>query len=462
MPPRYPSTISEPHASGFSIAPKKTKVSYEPINGASRQRRFVSAQLYVLTMQFDFNSTAEFNEFSKWFKYDIDNGNLWFSADWLASLGFTAGDWVFRFVNDPFSATGYSMGHSCTIVMGPRNANFVTTDFVELGIQSFLNQYTEIGCSEFTYYRTFVYSYLGQTLQTLDYNGDGLNWTPIGNSFSLASPTAMTNTRSICAMKADCVALINGTAGTGSFLRMMQFDGTDFTQLGTGTSIAPHSTQATAICRMSDTRIALLDGALKTLTVYDFDYTSNTWSQVGISFNMASYYWYASPTAERGAITALSSSRVAVVMNYTFKLLTLDFNGSTWSVNGTPLVLYTGADGSAGADFSISAIASDKIVLTHDNGTGIANTYKLRYTQFTFASGAWTAGTPSAQFTTGGFPVVCAMSLDKIGSIRAGSSNMKEIAVDVTAGAFTDLGNPIDTSSGANQDSKITSYFLPV
>jgi hypothetical protein len=459
--PIYPSTIPQPNASGFSLDPKKDKEEFQSEFGNKRQRRFVTSQVYVCSMRFDFKMKSEFDEFLKWFKYDIDYGNFWFEADFLLAEGFNAGEWVWRFAKINYNASGYSMGFSCTMLMSPKYTNYVSPNYVELGTdingtQRFLNPFTDVVCSDFTYYRTFLYSYLGQQLQCLDYNGNGLNWTPIGNAFSLASPTAMTNTRSICAMKADSVALVNGVLAC--ILRMFKFDGTNWTLLGS-TTLATYSTLRTAICRLSDNRIALLDGGLKTLTVWDYDYVGNTWSQVGSSFNMSAFY----TTAGRGAITALSGSRVAVVINQDDKLATFDFNGSTWSQNGSTFQIYP-FTGTGSADYSISARTSSVIILTHNIRSGASHTYEKRYTEFTFSGGVWTAGTPSAQFTNGGFPVLCAMAVDKIASVRASSvtSNMTEIAVDITAGAFTDLGNTLDVSTGVNQDSFITSYFKPV
>lgn len=129
--------IDQPSLDGFTLDPKKTKEEFISEMGIRRQRRFVSVKIYVINLQFNFKSKAEFDEFLKWIKYEINYGNEYFNADFAEALGFETGEYVFRFVTLPFTATGYSMNNACTLIMGPKNDNVISDDYTEKGIGMF-------------------------------------------------------------------------------------------------------------------------------------------------------------------------------------------------------------------------------------------------------------------------------------------------------------------------------------
>ena len=450
--PSYPSTLIGPNANGFSLAKKNFKANIVTDMDSIRDRRMVSANVYVITAEFHFKQDSEFTEFLKWIKYDLRYADFWFEADWFSDIGLEAGKWAFRFVNLPISASGHSLNHSCTILAGPRNDNIVNAEYTEKGMKGpFFDPATEVECVELPYLRTFRYSSQLGELETVDFNGS--NWTVIGTPFNLSAPVSMTNTRSITAMQSDHVAIVNNT--TISTLRMMKWDdatGT-FSQLGTGTGLAGYSTINTRITRLNFDTIALFDGGLKTLSTWQFDYNTNTWAIVGNPFDVTAYITIAS----NGSITALSPTSIAFISNNTAKLVTFDFDGTDWSQNGAVLNVYL----SSVTNYTISAMNANEIVLTHDNNTGAVHTYEKRLTKFTFSGGAWTPGTPSVQFANGGVPRVAAMTPIKIAMARSDGANMGAIAADFGVSTFTDIGNFLRIGTGADSNIQLTSYFIP-
>lgn len=450
--PTYPSTLAQPNNSGYSLDAKKNKEEFISEFGTRRQRKFVTSQVYVVQLRFDFKKKSEYDEFLKFLKYDIDYGSLWFVADWLLEEGFSEGEWVWKFVKINYNASGYSMGFSCTCLMGPRYSNIISDDYVELGIEgSFFDSATDFECEELTYLRTFRYR--SQRVEVVDFNES--NWTVIGNYLDLSTPTAMTNTRTICAMKENRIALANNTSVCT--LRMFEFDGENFTQLGSGTNLATYSTIRTKICRLSNSKVALFDGGLQTLTCWEFDFALQTWSLVGSSFNMSSYM----SGASNGCITTLiENSRIAFISDSSSKLAVFDFNGSTWSLVGSASTLYSTGGGSA--FFTISAMSATEIVLTHDahSGTG-THAYEKRLTKFTFNGSSWSAGTPSSQFSNGGVPRVATMAIDKIAIARSDGTDMGAVEAEFVNGSFSDVGNFLKIGSGADSTIQLASYFIP-
>lgn len=471
--PSCPATIVGPNANGFSLEPKKAKEGMRTEMGSTRMRRFNTPNVYVISVEFNFFTPAKFAEFLTWLKYETNYGNLWFKADWFSDLGFTAGEWVFRFVELPFSNTGYSQSHQATLLMGPYNDNVVSGNYTELGIggefidQDFPFGYEEFQCSDLTYKR--VTRYNGQTvrMQTHDFNDS--NWTPIGNGFNVSTPWS--NNRSLASMRENYVALLNTvTAGFIPTLRMFKFDGVDFTQQGTGTGFFGIISETSKICRLSDTRVALYETFDKTLRVFEFNYSTNIWIQIGTPFSLATYVTgVASITND---LTCMGNNRVAFVyheaegaLNHIAKLVAFDFNTGTltWSQVGSKFTIYN--DAVAGGEFfSISAMSLNSIVLTQDITSGAGTkTYEKRLTKFTFGGATWSVGTPSAIFPNGGVPKVAMITPTRVAVSRTDGAVFGVVTFEHggNVDSWTQVGNYTPVETVAISTTLISSFFLP-
>lgn len=457
--PSYPSTLVQPNSASYSLEPKKNKEEFVSEFGNRRQRRFVTPQVYVVTLRFDLKNKAEYDAFLKWVKYDIDYGNLWFAADFLANEGFTEGEWVWKFVKMSYSATGYSMGFACTMLMAPRYSNIVSDDYVELGIEgSFFNPAIDFECEDLTFERIFNVEN-NYTLGAYEFNGS--NWTKFGTSLVFSG--AGNRPQSIACLRQDYIAVIMGDSAT---LKMYHFDGTSFTQLGTTFTLTGYSSTwgEKTITRMSDSRIALVDGSLKTLSVWEFNYGSNTWIQIGSSFSLTSYLVTANSYDD--SITCLSETRIAFLYNYVTgggypngtRLITFDFNGSTWSAVGSYLQIANKtnvSDPSTGTgNHCISAISSTEVAL---NTTISGNAYHRKITTFTFNGSTWTAGTPSATITANiNNCKLVTLSNSKVALESGTYLSMQEF----DSGSWIYLGNTLSVT--VSSIAITTSFFEPV
>lgn len=469
--PSCPTTITPPNANGFSLEPKKSVDGMRTEMGSTRMRRFNTPNVYVVNAEFSFFTQAKFVEFLTWLKYETNYGNLWFKADWFDALGFTAGEYVFKFVELPFSNTGYLQTHNATLLMAPYNDNVVSGDYTELGMggefidEDFPFGFEQFECEDLTYYRTFFFTSVSYLLYCVDWNES--NWTAIGTPFSFAATVETRNVRDIAAMKADHIAVVNGNAGCK--LGMYKFDGTNFTLLGTETAPTPnYSTLVTKMTRLSDSRVAIYDGFStdKKLVTWEFNYGTNVWAQVGSKYDLSALH-NGGIASNNNDITCMGNNRIAFVIveaagtvDPRIKLYAFDFNGSTWSIVGTPLSVYGAVD--ASGHFSISALSETEIVLTTNTGAPYPTTYQNRLTKFTFNGSTWSAGTPSVQFTNGGTPKLAVFAIDKVGIHRANlSGNMEIITNEFVDPTFEEEGNGLAIGDPSNYTQHITAYYLP-
>lgn len=471
--PSYPTTCGFPipYNGGFKLAPKKATSSIATESKLTRSRSLITNNIYVVNFTFTFTQKSHRDTFRKWFLYDLNYGNMWFNANWLTELGFTAGEWVFRFV-DPVSVDlkGYKDSFQVTMLMAPKNQNIVELGvLVENGMggqyidQNYPYGYEDFKCTDLEYFRTFRFN--GQTLkiETIDWNLS--NWTVVGTPYDLSGNIEDYNLRSMAAMRVDHCAIINGNASCK--LRMIKFDNNagTWSQLGTATTLTGYSTTKSKITRISDTEVALYDGSLKTLTTWAFNYGTNAWAVVGSSFDLSTYNTGLGSMTDD--ICCMGNNRIAFVYHegqgsgtVTTKLVAFDWSGSSWSQSGNKLTVY--ASGSSNqASYSITGLSLTEIALTSDNNAGTVHTYERKITKFTLSSGTWSAGTPSAQFSNGGLPKIAAIKSTRIAVSRHGSSNMIMIEADFNGSTFVDSGNELIVDSSVSSNDKITSFFLP-
>lgn len=460
--PSCPATIDPPNANGFSLEVKKSKDGIQTEMGSTRTRRQNTTNVYVVKCELYFFSYAKFHEFMVWLKYETNYGNLWFKANWFSALGFTAGDWVFRFVDLPFANSGYSQVNNITLLMAPYNTNVVSADYTEIGVGGeFINSiypfnWEQFQCIDLQYYRTFRFNGQTSRLACIDWNES--NWTIIGAEFDLSATVEKYNVRSISVTKKDCVAVINGNVSCK--LGMYKFSNNAFALLGTETVLTGYSTLKSKIARLSDSRIALYDGGLKTLTTWEFNYTLNTWAIVGSSFSLATYITgLGSP---QDCICSIGNNRIAFVYHEAngsgtspSKLVTFSFSGSAWSQVGNKLTIYANSS----ASYSISGMSLSEIVLTHDINAYAFHTYEKRLTKFTFDGTNWSAGNPSLQFPNGAIPRVSAIDSDKVGVSRSDGTDIGMIEAGFDGTTFVDNGVFLKIPGVASNDA-LTSFLV--
>lgn len=469
--PTCPDGLIGPNASGFSLEAKKHKESMTTEMGSARTRVFNGSNVYVVNAEFSFSSTAKFVQFLTWLKYEVNYGNLWFKADWFDDIGFTAGEWVFRFVELPFENTGYSQSHSATILMAPYNDNVVSGDYTEFGVggqfidSDFPFDFELFQCEDLEYYRTFFFTSASYLLYCVDWNES--NWTTIGNAFSFDTNAETRAVRDISAMKKDHIAVINGSASCK--LAMYKFDGTDFALLGSETLPTPnYSTSVSKLTRLSDTRVAIYDGFStdKKLVTWEFNYTTNVWAILGSKYDLSTLH-NGGIASNNNDITCMGNNRIAFLIvegaggaDPRVMLYAFDFNGTSWSQVGNPFSLYGAVD--ANGHFSISALSETEIVLTTNTTSPYPTTYRNRLTKFTFDGSDWTAGTPSVEFTNGGTPKLAVFDTDKVGIHRANSLGTMEIVANEYNGVtFEEEGNGLAIGNTSNYTQHLTAFFLP-
>ena len=438
--PSYPTTLNPPHSQGFSLAKKKFSEGIITDIGINRQRRVISNNFYVVTMQFDFKSKNEFDEFLKWVKYDINYGNLWFNADWLSDIGFTSGEWVWRFVSIPFSATGYSMGFGCTLLMAPKNNNVVNSNYTEIGIaSSYIDKEYPFGydifeCDDFSYYRTYVIDD-DSFLFTSEWNG--FNWYVVGNKLDVASlGSSYDNIRGIACTKENYVAFSSEQIGTHAKLRMFYFDGDDWSEVGTPLTLTGYSPVNGRITRLSDNRVVYIDSFSGKIDVYEYNYTTNIWAKIGLSTDINSFF---TPYTPEAFAVALSSNRIVMAVTTHNQLVVMDFNGTSFSQVGSTFQIPSFTTNSP-YFASMTLLDTNQIGFAIEGGSG---TYNQKITKFTYTGSSFTLGTPSSTARNNAqFSSIAAIAKDKIAwSCIDSSSDYGLFGMVFDGSKFVETGN---------------------
>jgi hypothetical protein len=437
--PSCPATITPPNANGFGLEQKKHKVGMRTEMGSTRYRVMNTSNVYVVNAEFHFFTTAKFVEFLTWLKYETNYGNLWFKADWFDAIGFTAGDWIFKFVELPFSNTGYSQTHNATLLMAPYNDNVVSGNYTEIGMGGdFIDSDFPFGFEMFQFsdpltFNRIAYADQDSFLRTFDFNET--NWTKVGSDLALPD----FNFYSLTYLSEDFIAYIDKNSlltgnygGAGAKLQAYKFNGTTWSTFGNSKLIgAGDSVEVVSVTSMNDTRVAVcysrtaFFGSREVkLATYDFD--GLDWNLVGSIFTVVA-------AGTEPSLTKLTSSMVALTYITTGlgNIGAFTFNGSTWSLTGS---LYSSA--TINSSFpDISAMTSTTIAFANSTG-------KLRY--FTFSGSAWTL--TSAEFAGAG-RVVAAISSDKVAIVTDAFTGSLR-TYKLTGLVWTQEGNALDDNIG--------------
>lgn len=190
---------------------------------------------------------------------------------------------------------------------------------------------------------------------------DRYNWsyiTQVGPSFDATGIASF----AVCALNKTDVVIV----GFSSQIRTYRFDGSGFTLVGTGLTIASWGSGGAAA--LNGTDVAVADVNNDTLTTYRFN--GSTWSVVGSSLSLANSSAY--------HITALNSTDVCLHSNIVTETLRIfRFNGSTWSQVGNHLNIPFSS-----AETSITAINETDVAVISASTINAIKTYRFDGTNF--------------------------------------------------------------------------------
>ena len=147
------------------------------------------------------------------------------------------------------------------------------------------------------------------------------NWAQTGGVLSI-SPLG--NSPMIASLNGTDIAFIDKT---NQELRTYRFNGSTWSQVGTGLSIG--ALGESAITALNGTDVAFINSFPDQLTTYRFN--GSTWSQVGTPLTITGN--------NVSALATLNSTDVAYVDSTNKLLSTYRFNGSTWSLVGSGLAI---------------------------------------------------------------------------------------------------------------------------
>lgn len=182
-----------------------------------------------------------------------------------------------------------------------------------------------------------------ETLRMYRYDGVA-DWALVGNALAVTS-----NNPTISALSSTRVAFVDVTTG----LRVYEFDGTDWAQVGNALSSVIAAGNKSSIASLTSTRVAVMNGGLGRLQTYDFD--GSDWSATGN---------FLAATGSRPGVTALNSSRIARLDQTNELLQAIDFDGTDWTVTGSGLFIGTAR---VLSNISIAAMSASRIAFTDIN-----------------------------------------------------------------------------------------------
>lgn len=152
------------------------------------------------------------------------------------------------------------------------------------------------------------------------YEFDGTTIAQVGNDLSLPSISAKPQ---FAQMTEKWIAFLDGGSDT---LGTYQFDGTDWTLIGNAI-VLPTSTGFSDICGLSVTRIMVAHPSVNELRAHDFD---------GVDWSFTASM---SITLGANALTALSQDRFLVINNNTSQVTVIDFDGTTFNIGDSFIIL---------------------------------------------------------------------------------------------------------------------------
>ena len=169
---------------------------------------------------------------------------------------------------------------------------------------------------------------------------------------------------------------------------------------------------------LSGTDVAYFDIGNTDLRTYRFDYVAGTWAQVGNDLNLPTKTGFAS-------LTALNSTRIALLESNTDELQAYDWDGADWSAVGNPFTITGPATG------TITSLSSSRVVLI-DNSTDELQTYD-------FDGADWSA-VGNGLSVAAGVPSISALSATEIAFIDSTSDELRKYTFDGTDWTLTGSG----------------------
>ncbi len=168
------------------------------------------------------------------------------------------------------------------------------------------------------------------------------------STYGTAFPIAGAGDPAMAALSSTEIAFFDHTL---ALLRLIRFDSQSlvWTFIGAGQSIP--GTSSPAVCPLSSTDIALVDATNNELQVWRVNLTTGAWATVGNPFDLT----VLGADVGEPALAKMTSARVAFYDATNEKLTALDFDGTDWSITGTPLTI-------AGAGTPALARQTDSVV----------------------------------------------------------------------------------------------------
>lgn len=169
-------------------------------------------------------------------------------------------------------------------------------------------------------------------LRMYEFYGAVVGWVQVGNSFSLVANGAAV----VAGLSLERTAIIYRDAGTDIYLAAYDFDGTDFSLVGSALSLVlSGDANVYGITALSGSRIAVTyDYGSSNSVLQSYDFNGSTWSTVGSALSLSS-----EASAYRPQVTAVSATVVIVANPQDKTLQAYTFNGSAWSKTGRAYTL---------------------------------------------------------------------------------------------------------------------------
>lgn len=189
----------------------------------------------------------------------------------------------------------------------------------------------------------FIDSYLNE-LRT--YSWDGTNWTSIGTPLAITSQF----NSGFCAVTSTRVAAVDGG---NDRLRMYELSGGAWSLVGNPFNPGFVGNHGIGLARISDNEIAYVDGFYQVLKTYAFDGTD--WAQVGNGLTVST------STEAVCSLAALSPGVVAYTHGGLDRIRTYSWNGADWVQVGNELTLFS-------LNPAMTALSSTRVAIANEGG----------------------------------------------------------------------------------------------
>jgi hypothetical protein len=212
-----------------------------------------------------------------------------------------------------------------------------------------------IGPSSLSLTEAAVFSLTNTQLRKIVFNNP--NWSTVGNPLTITGAGINEYTS---ALSSSLIAFVDGQLDE---IRTYSFDGTDWSQVGSGTAISDYTSgNGLSAVSIAPDRIVLAFNGNTNVIVRMYELVSGTWTQVGSDLTLS---------AGLTAVTAMTASRIAVATTVSDTIRAYDWNGTTFVQVGNAF--------SAGVDLSnmsITALSQTDVAL-FDNGADTVRVFRF-------------------------------------------------------------------------------------